>query len=250
MKKRTHDLGFTLIELLVVIAIIAVLMGILMPALGKARKQAWAVTCQNNLKQIGLAANLFAQEYDYKIPRADDAGNATGQGLTTSRWFKCFTPFLEKRPEDGDYRKVKIYRCSAYPQKRSMINYVVNGWDRDGVGPYEGLTRMSDVKQISKRIYLADFEDVEDEQLIIEHEDDRGMQRADAFSADHLAHSKVSPKQWAGRRVAHNRHRRGYNALFMDWHVGKVAVDQADDVDPAMKQDEIRMWDWWDTYKQ
>ena len=56
--------GFTLIELLVVIVIIAVLMAILMPVLGKARKQAWAATCQSNLRQIGLAGELFAQDND------------------------------------------------------------------------------------------------------------------------------------------------------------------------------------------
>ncbi len=62
--------GFTLIELLVVIAIIAVLMAILMPGLSKAKKQAQGTTCLSGLKQIGVGANLYAQDYDYFI-RAD-----------------------------------------------------------------------------------------------------------------------------------------------------------------------------------
>lgn len=242
--------AFTLIELLVVIAIIAILMGILMPALSKARKQAWGVTCQNNLKQIGLAANLFAHEYDNKIPRADDAGNRTGLGLTTSRWFKCFTPFLEKRPEDGDYRKVKIYRCAAYAQKRSMIHYIVNGFDKDGQGVYEGLTRLTEIKRIASRIYLADYEDITNDDWVIQHEDDPGMGRTDAWDRNHLAHSEVSPDTWGGRRVARNRHRRGYNALYLDWHVSKVAVDQASPPDDAQKLEEIRAWDLHDAYKK
>jgi len=66
MKKQ----GFTLVELLVVIAIIALLMGILMPALARVRQLAFRLTCGTNLSGIGKAMLIYANDYDNELPRA------------------------------------------------------------------------------------------------------------------------------------------------------------------------------------
>jgi prepilin-type processing-associated H-X9-DG protein/prepilin-type N-terminal cleavage/methylation domain-containing protein len=63
-KNKQTGFGFTLIELLVVVAIIAVLVALLLPALSAAREHARAVQCTANLKQVGLAVNFYADDYD------------------------------------------------------------------------------------------------------------------------------------------------------------------------------------------
>ena len=60
--------GFTLIELLVVVAIIAVLVAILLPALGRARDNAKMIMCASNLRQIGLAMGMYGLDYNDFIP--------------------------------------------------------------------------------------------------------------------------------------------------------------------------------------
>jgi prepilin-type N-terminal cleavage/methylation domain-containing protein/prepilin-type processing-associated H-X9-DG protein len=77
MSSRRH-LAFTLIELLVVISIIALLIAILLPALGAARDTTRAVQCGSNMRQIGVLAEIYANDYDGYAPPTGYYGSAEG----------------------------------------------------------------------------------------------------------------------------------------------------------------------------
>jgi prepilin-type N-terminal cleavage/methylation domain-containing protein len=84
MQKR-HSRGFTLIELLVVIAIIAVLMGILMPALNQVREQGRSTACKANLRSWGLIWRMYSDENDGKFSPGNRVGWARGDWVLSLR---------------------------------------------------------------------------------------------------------------------------------------------------------------------
>lgn len=107
--------AFTLIELLVVIAIIAVLMAILMPALNRVKEQGKRTVCLNNIKQMALAWNLYADDFDSKIVNANTHQGERGAWV---QWEPTMSEAEKIRNiEEGALftyvPNIKLYKCPA-----------------------------------------------------------------------------------------------------------------------------------------
>jgi len=112
------DLAFTLIELLVVIAIIAILAAMLLPALAKAKDRASTIACKSNLKQIGLATRLYADDNTDRFPFAIQGNQSSPQYGDTNNWQYLLAPYIKStrfavgtKTEESDFAK-SVYACS------------------------------------------------------------------------------------------------------------------------------------------
>src|SRR5262245_46848364 len=165
MSRQSHGkvrAGFTLVELLVVIAIIAVLIGLLLPAVQKVRDAAARVQCQNNLKQLGLAYHNYADTNDSSF-----APSMISDGTRTVGWGIFLLPYIE---QDNLYKRYSFAapfffsNAAAGIDNQSVANTPIKVWlcpaAPSRTGPYSYTFNFPGFPAISWQAYPADYSPV------------------------------------------------------------------------------------------
>jgi prepilin-type N-terminal cleavage/methylation domain-containing protein/prepilin-type processing-associated H-X9-DG protein len=228
--------GFTLIELLVVIAIIAILAAILFPVFAQARDKARAASCLSNLKQLGLAQSMYAQDNDETLPK----GYHRLPDGSDYPWYLQVAPYT---------RNVSIFRCPSDRNPMKIAQFLSTSLRKQipdfGVSiicNYDVMTpqecypvRLAELQAPAELISLVDMRDVGawpgwtgywgvhpfrissplrlyGQQFLTGEEVLKALEAAEAGKAPPGEGAKFAP------RVATGRHTGGENYIFADGH--------------------------------
>ncbi len=206
--------AFTLIELLVVISIIAILMGILLPSLNRARKQAQKIACQSNLRQMGIALQTYLPDFEYRLPPSSchiDEPN--------DHWLRVLTRYTKEQllfhcPSDKGKKFVNWDRPLGEQKEARYSSFAVNAL-LDPIHYRYGTrsNRYNSVNNIRRPmscIWISEAPDTESFRL-----------------ADH-----IHPETWEGsvdyakRFIAWDRHQGTSHYLFADGHAEGLRFEQ------------------------
>ncbi len=245
--KQPRQNAFTLIELLVVIAIIALLMGILMPSLKKARDQAKNIVCQSHVKNLGVAFRMYLDDNDGKTHKTPNRGlwDNEWEGNVTIRDYTLDDQWAYWGIAYISYAKnKKVFRCPGtirnddwpevgwgelYQKYFRYCSYGVNSY----VAPRDG-----------KPVIRVDHEFSRHEEMIVFQ--DHIEQRLDGINSDMFCigpSASISLSQWRpGTSLVDGdwqgfdtirecfRHSKGSNTLWLDGHVSQIKESTGEDV--------------------
>ncbi len=212
--KRKAACRFTLIELLVVIGIIAILAGMLLPALNSARRKANGISCINNLKQSGLALTSYATDWKDSFPVVH--GGTFEAPVELPGEPQWYTPLIEHYKYQFSY--LKCAEDKGYDAKKGIQSYMINAMFTFG--------RSTASIAASSRIVLSE----------------RGFE-ANGEPEEHQCYAGMSePDDWKAK-IDRERHTKRANYLFADGHaLSHTFAETIGDGTENQNQHFVREW--------
>ncbi len=168
-----------------VIAIIAILASLLLPALAKAKGRASATACLSNLRQIGIASQMYADDNEDVLPRSQHTGQS---------WVGSLEP----------YQVTNVFRCPLDPNQTRRYSYAINDFLLEDAAPPESYIKTTSVPSPSDTLFMAECADK--------------YENSDHFHFSPGQDGDFSPLAFKGQ-VAVARHDDKANYLFVDGRV-------------------------------
>ena len=190
---RRH--GFTLIELLVVIAIIAILAAILFPVFARAREKARQSSCLSNIKQLGIAVQMYCQDYDEMLPKYD-LGPAVPS--TVDSWWEVLQPYV---------KNTQILVC---PSLNYFLGYGVN-WRHVICYPVED-------SSMGKNVSLGAIAKPAETLVMCDSHNGTTGEGSSGYAAIYCPHCYGTPPYSLVNYAVSSRHNEGANCMLLDGH--------------------------------
>jgi prepilin-type N-terminal cleavage/methylation domain-containing protein/prepilin-type processing-associated H-X9-DG protein len=204
--------GFTLIELLVVIAIIAILAAILFPTFAQAREKARQAACFSNCKQIGLAYQMYAQDYDEAAVPGCNFNAGYDQKKDSRAWYDgLLAPYVKNE---------RVFQCPSFrPSPYPSYQIMFIGYDpkSKAIPPFSN--NGHDNRTQIKTVRLAQAARPSEVLLTLENTAGHEVKGGSPWYRLWSWPDYWDPTEWDWEKEQPGKHFGGHNSLYVDGHV-------------------------------